>query len=146
MRVVIDSNVIIAGLYSRRGASFRILKAALTKNLEYVISPLVALEYIGKVEDKVNEGLLDQPSEYYLAIIKLLVENGIQILRPVLNRPTLKDTTDDKILECAIAGHCDYILTYNTKDFSNEILERYDLTAVAPGEFIRTGGLDENHI
>ena len=142
MRIVIDTNVVIAGLYSKRGASFQILKAALSKNLEYVISPLVALEYIGKVEDKVNEGLLDQPSEYYLAITKLLVDNGIQILRPVLNRPTLKDITDDKILECAITGQCDYILTFNTKDFPNEILERYDLTAITPGEYIRTGGLE----
>lgn len=29
MRVVIDTNVVIAGLYSRRGASFKILEAAL---------------------------------------------------------------------------------------------------------------------
>ncbi len=141
MRVVVDTNIIIAGLYSRRGASFRIIEAALREQLEYAISPLVALEYIGKIEDKVQDGLLDLPVEYYLKIVNALIQNGIQIQRPILNRPTLPDNSDDKILECAIAGQCNTIITFNRRDFPSKILDQYNVLAMTPGEFIKSGGL-----
>lgn len=135
-----DTNIIIAGLYSRSGASFRIIETALKEQLKYTVSPLVALEYIGKIEDKVQDGLLDLPVEYYLRIVKALIQNGILIQRPILNRPTLPDNSDDKILECAIAGRCNAIITFNTRDFPKNILDQYDL-AMTPGEFIKSGGL-----
>ncbi len=56
-----DTNIIIADLYSRSGASFRIIDAALREELEYAISPFITLENIGKIEDKVKDGLLDLP-------------------------------------------------------------------------------------
>lgn len=146
MRVVIDTNVIIAGLYSRKGASFQILKSALNNRLEYAISPLIVLEYVGKIEDKVKDGLLNLPIEYYLKIAKTLIQNGIQISRPIINRPTLPDNSDDKILECAIAGQCNIILTFNIKDFPKNIIEQFNLIAMTTGEFIKSGGLNEHNV
>ena len=137
MRVVIDTNIVIAGLYSRRGASFRVLEAALKNNIDYVVSPFVALEYIGKVEEKMKAGLLGQPREFYLAFIRALIEKGVQVQQPALERPTLKDPTDDKILECALAGECSVILTFNTRDFPAKILKDYHIRAMDPGEFLR---------
>ena len=141
MRVTLDTNIIIAGLYSRSGASFKIIEEAIKERLEYVISPLVALEYIGKIEDKAKEGLLNLPFGYYLRIVKIIIQNGIQIQRPVLNRSTLPDNSDDKILECAIAGHCHSIITLNSRDFPRNILDQYNLLAMTPGEIIKSGGL-----
>ncbi len=141
MRVVIDTNVLISGLYSRRGASFQILEAAVLRKLDYAISPLIALEYIGKIEDKIADGLLDLPVGHYLKIVKTLLDNGYQVLQPVLHRPTLPDNSDDKLLECAIAGQCPIILTFNKKDFPENILRRYGVKAMPPGEFIHNGGL-----
>ena len=51
---VLDTNVIVSGLYSKRGASFRILKEALSGELSFAISPLVALEYEGKILEKIE--------------------------------------------------------------------------------------------
>lgn len=136
MRVVIDTNIVIAGLYSRRGGSFYILEAALKGDISYAISPLVALEYIGKVEDKIKGGLLKQPREFYLAFVRALIEKGIQVRQPVLERPTLQDPTDDKILECALAGECSVIVTFNTRDFPSEIMERYQIRAMKPSVFL----------
>ena len=112
----LGGNIIIAGLYSRSGASFQITEAAVKNRLEYAISSLVALEYIGKIEDKVKDGLIDLPVQYYLRIVKAFIQNGIQIQRPFLNRPELPDNSDDKILECAIAGQCNTIITFNVRD------------------------------
>ncbi|MBW8003027.1 MAG: PIN domain-containing protein [Planctomycetes bacterium] len=53
----------------------------------------------------------------------------------------MPDNSDDKILECAIAGRCNAILTFNIKDFPKGITDQYNLTAMTPGEFIRYGGL-----
>ncbi|KKK91016.1 hypothetical protein LCGC14_2717200 [marine sediment metagenome] len=96
---------------------------------------------IGKIEDKVQDGFLDFPVEYYLRIVKALIQNGIQIQRPILNRPALPDNSDDKIPECAIAGQCNTIVTFNTRDFPKNILDQYNLLAMTPGKFIKSGGL-----
>jgi len=45
MRVVLDTNIIISGLYSKRGASYQLLRAAISGELTFIISPLVAFEY-----------------------------------------------------------------------------------------------------
>ena len=58
MRVVLDTNVIISGLYSKRGASYQLLQAAISGELTFVISPLVAFEYEGKVYKKIQQGFL----------------------------------------------------------------------------------------
>jgi hypothetical protein len=51
MLVVLDTNIIISGLYSKRGASYQLLKAAISGDLPCAISPLIALEYEGKIHD-----------------------------------------------------------------------------------------------
>jgi len=99
MRVVIDTNVLVAGVYSRSGAAYQVLGAALDGRLEYAVSPLISLEYLGKIEDKVRDGLLDLPVQHYLGIAKALIEKGLQVSRPVMHRPILLDSSDDKILE-----------------------------------------------
>lgn len=58
MRTVLDTNVLVAALYSKRGASYQLLKAALSGQLPIAISPLVALEYEGVLHQKIDEGLL----------------------------------------------------------------------------------------
>ena len=58
MKIVFDTNIIISGLYSKKGASYQLLKAALSGKLPYAISPLVAFEYEGKIHQKIEAGFL----------------------------------------------------------------------------------------
>jgi len=58
----------------------------------------------------------------------------------------LPDNSDDKILECAIAGRCNTIVTFNTRDFPKNILDQYNLLTITPGEFIKSGGLKCSYI
>jgi len=67
------------------------------------------------------------------------------------NKSGLTDTKysiigDDKILACAIAGQCNIILTFNIKDFPKNIIDYLNLIAMTPGEFIKSGGLNENNV
>ena len=49
-------------------------------------------------------------------------------------RPFLKDQDDDMILELAVAGRADYIVTFNKSDFKGA--ERFGVNAVTPKEFL----------
>ncbi len=53
-------------------------------------------------------------------------------------RPTLRDPKDDFVLELAVESNCDYIVTFNTKDFAEA--EKFRIKAVKPNEFLRVIG------
>jgi len=53
-------------------------------------------------------------------------------------RPYLPDPKDDLVLELAVKGQCDLIITYNTRDFAG--IERFGLRAIEPGDFLRQIG------
>ena len=48
----------------------------------------------------------------------------------------LPDPNDGFVLELAIAGRCDWIVTHNVKDFSPA--SAFGVRAVTPAEFLRT--------
>jgi putative PIN family toxin of toxin-antitoxin system len=54
-------------------------------------------------------------------------------------RPFLKDIKDDMVLETAFNGACDYIVTYNTKDFSG-VFEKFNIKVAKPKEFLKDIG------
>ena len=49
-------------------------------------------------------------------------------------RPVLSDPGDDHVLEAAVAGGCDGILTYNQRDFAGA--ERFGVRVITPKEFL----------
>ena len=77
-----------------------------------------------------------------MKIIKVVIENDHKVVDPVLNRPTLPDSSDDKILECALAGQCDIILTFNKRDFPESVIDQFRIITLTPGEFVKQGGLE----
>ena len=113
--IVVDTNVIIAGARSKKGASYRILSAMIEKRLDFLISAPLFLEY---------EEVLKRPgvvSKFSIAEIDQIL-NGLAAYgkKPrifYLWRPTLPDLNDDMVLELAIAGSATTIITDNTKDF-----------------------------
>jgi putative PIN family toxin of toxin-antitoxin system len=50
-------------------------------------------------------------------------------------RPQLQDPDDDLILELAVSGQADAIITYNLRDFVGS--ERFGIRAISPGDFIK---------
>ena len=49
-------------------------------------------------------------------------------------RPRLRDPKDDMVLETAVAGGCDAIVTYNRRDFGGA--RDFDISVVTPFEFL----------
>jgi len=137
MLVVLDTNVIISALYSKNGASFQLLNGILSGSLPWAISPLLALEYEGKIHEKIAAGFLKVSEENCERILDALFAMGRTILRPVQIRPSLQDLTDDKVFECAVSGNCTHIITFNKKDFPPAVTQPYGIRVMTPGELLQ---------
>ena len=137
MLVVLDTNVIISGLYSKRGASYQLLKAAISGELSYAISPLVALEYEGKIHQKIEEGFLKVSKSNCGRILDALFAIATIVWKPLQIRPVLADPSDDKILECAISGNCTHIITSNKRHFPMAVTAPYGIEVMTAGEFLK---------
>lgn len=135
--LVLNSSVLVAALFSRRGASFWLLDRALDGSVPVAVSVALALEY---------EDVLLRPSHLEKSwasvgqIITIL--NGFlgqaRLVTPIyfLHRPMLQDADDDMVLECAIHAGADTIVTMNQRDFSPDA-ERVGISIVSPGEAVR---------
>ena len=124
--VVLDTNVLIAGTRSRRGASYKLLTLLGTGKFDISVSVSLVLEY---------EDALARHSPW-LAAAELddLLDFMCQVARRqtvfFLWRPTLRDPKDDHVLEVAVAAACNGIVTFNTRDFAGA--ERFGLRIMSP--------------
>lgn len=132
-RVVLDTNVVVAALRSRRGASAALLLAAGTARFEFCISVALLFEYESVL--KRPESGVRLPLEAVDDILDYLASVGRQQEVFFLWRPVLQDPGDDHVLELAVAGGCEAIVTYNVRDFRGA--ERFGLRVVTPSEFLR---------
>jgi predicted nucleic acid-binding protein len=51
-------------------------------------------------------------------------------------RPVLNDPKDDMILDLAVRANCQYIVTYNTRDFTG--VNQFGIQALTAQEFLKT--------
>jgi putative PIN family toxin of toxin-antitoxin system len=133
MRVVLDTNVLIAGLRSKSGPSRIWLKAALKREVQTIASVPLFLEY---------EAVLKRP-EHLLAtgllkaeLVDEFLAGFAGVVTPVeasyLWRPQLTDPADEMVLEAAVNGRADWIVTYNVRDFA-VATRRFKINVGGPG-------------
>jgi putative PIN family toxin of toxin-antitoxin system len=138
MKVVLDTNIIISGLYSKRGASYQLLREAISGKMTFVISPLIAFEYEGKVYQKIEQDFLKVSKEDCRLFLDAFFAAAEIVWKPVQIRPILLDSSDDKILECAISGNCTHIVSFNKRHFPEAIIQPFGLEVMTAGEFLET--------
>jgi putative PIN family toxin of toxin-antitoxin system len=138
LQIVIDTNVFLSALRSNKGASFLLLMLVGQSDLfEINLSVPLVLEY----EDVAKRpGLVPTLS---LQDIDNILDYLCSVARrhPIffLWRPFLKDPKDDMVLELAVEAQCDYIVTFNRKDFVGS--DQFGITVVTPQEFLRKIGV-----
>lgn len=136
MAVVLDTNIIISGLYSKRGASYQLLKAALSGQLTIAVSPLMAFEYEGVIHQRIDEGFLKVSKLDCARLLDALFSEAQIIWEPLRVRPVLTDVSDDKILECAISANCSHIITFNMKHFPSAFTAPFGIEVMPAGKFL----------
>ncbi len=135
-QVVIDTNVVLAALRSRRGASHRLLKLLGDARWQINLSVPLFLEYEDVI--KRQDAGLSLSVEELDGILDFICASAN--LREIfyLWRPILPDPKDDFVLELAVESQGDFIITYNAKDFAGA--EKFGLEVLTPLEFLRKLG------
>ena len=135
-RIVIDTNVMVAALKSKRGASFKLLSIIDQDKFQISISvPLIIeYEYALKRTD-LNILLTESEIDDILDYICLIADKRKIFY---LWRPYLKDPKDDMVLELAVESESDYIITYNQKDFKG--VSKFGIKTLTPKAFLRKIG------
>ena len=133
LRIVLDTNVLIAGLRSQRGASFRVLRLLGKGIFVPALSVPLVLEYESVCKRQSRSiGLtyadIDDILDYLCKVSDLR-----QIF--YLWRPFLRDPGDDMVLELAVEAEAEFIVTYNLRDFAGA--EQFRLRVVTPHAFLR---------
>lgn len=135
-RVVLDTNVLVSALRSRRGASHRVLLAVAGGKVEIALSVPLVLEYEDAAKRTAREvGLSSQDVDDVLDYLCSVAH--LQAIH-FLWRPVLRDVRDDHVLELAVEAGCDVIVTHNLKDFAGS--ERFGVRVATPQEFMRSIG------
>ena len=131
--IVLDTNVIIAALRSKQGASNKLLSMVGTHKFEIHDSVALILEYEDVIQRQREElGLSqDDVSDFIDSLCSMAHHHQIYFLW----RPTLSDVGDELVLELAVTAECEYIVTHNVSDFKN--IGKFGIQAITPKEFLQ---------
>ena len=136
MRLVIDTDVVVAGIRSPTGASAALLLLVLAGRATMLLSVALAIEY--EATCCRAEHLL--AAEATRPDVINLFEALFAVIEPVEVhyqwRPQLSDAGDELVLETAINGRADAIVTFNRKHYAGAA-ERFGIKLVLPAETLR---------
>ena len=135
-RIVLDTSVVVAGLRSRNGASNALLRLVVNHRVIALATPPLFLEYedvLKRAEHRLVHGLTPEAIDEFLSELAALIE-------PVEShfqwRPQVRDPGDEMILEAAINGRADAIVTFNVSDFL-VAGRRFGIRILRPAEILR---------
>jgi putative PIN family toxin of toxin-antitoxin system len=133
LRYVLDTNVLVAALRSDRGASRQLLLSALNGEIETIVSVPLMIEY---------ESVLTRPPQLAAtglsigetsAVLDALAAVSDPVRLWFLWRPRLSDPADEMVLETAINGRADRLVTFDLHHFKSAA-RAFGTLAVTPPE------------
>jgi putative PIN family toxin of toxin-antitoxin system len=141
VRLVLDKTAMVAAIRSDAGASRRLLVAALEQRFTLLLSVALMVEY----EAMLTRTQHLAASKLSVADVGILLDAVASVGEPVrpafLWRPSLRDADDDMVLEVAVNGNADAIVTFNRRDF-RPATERFGIEVLLPFAAIeRLGGI-----
>jgi putative PIN family toxin of toxin-antitoxin system len=136
VRLVLDTNIVVAAMRSPSGASAALLQAARLEKITMVANVALALEYEATcllAEHRLAAGL-------GLKDTAIFIDAVIALCEPVENsfmwRPQLRDPADEMVLEAAVNGQARAIVTFNRRDFEN-VAQMFGVGVWLPSQALR---------
>ncbi len=124
--VVLDTNVLVTALRSRRGASFALVERLGTQLFDIAVSVPLVLEY--------EDAMLRHRGSLAVGQVRDIIDYVCSIASHhqvfFLWRPLLRDPNDDMVAELAVAAGAHAIVTYNKRDFVG--VERFGVKVWSP--------------
>ena len=130
MLAVLDTNVLVSALRSRRGASFAVLELVGTGVFDLALSVPLLLEY----EDAASRSHLALSAAELRAVLDYVCSVAQHQPIHFLWRPFLPDPKDDMVAEVAFASGARYVITHNLRDF--QPLPQLGIQAITPRTFL----------
>ena len=132
MRVVLDTNVMISGIFFPKGAPRKIVEAWKHKKFKIVVSPIILEEYKDTLEDFASRYSLADVAEFF----KLVVLNSEYCQAESLPKKVCADPDDDKFIACAFVSKTKIIVS-GDKHLLNVSGYR-GINVLTPRQFVET--------
>ena len=135
-RYVLDTDVIVAAMRSPGGASAALLGTALDRRLTMLASVPLFFEYEAKCTSPIHwtaAGLTQQQANIFVNGLAALIE---PVETHYLWRPMLRDPNDEMVLEVAVNGRADAIVTFNLRDYG-VVPKAFNVEVLTPSSAIR---------
>ena len=133
---MVDTDVVVAAMRSPRGASAELLRRIDAGKATMLLTVALALEYEAictLAEHRLASGLSAQETGLY-------VDGLIGMAEPVRAffrwRPQLRDPGDELVLEAAVNGQADAIVTFNVSHLG-DAHKSFGIEVIPPGEALR---------
>ncbi len=130
-----DTDAIVAAMRSPTGASAAIIRKARRGKIALLLSVPLAMEYEAvcvRPEHQLAAGLSEQE-------VRIFVDAVIAIAEPVkihyLWRPQLRDPSDEMVLETAVNGRANLLITFNVRDYGTAPA-RFGIEVMTPREAV----------
>lgn len=127
--------MVVAAIRSPTGASAAILRAARQGRPTTLLSVALALEYEAvcrKAEHRLASGLSEREVDIFLTAV---IAQAEPVKTHFLWRPQLRDAGDEMVLETAVNGRADAVVTFNLRDFG-KAPSRFGIEVLLPREAI----------
>jgi putative PIN family toxin of toxin-antitoxin system len=137
MKIIMDTDTIVAALRSPSGASAELLRKARRGEITLAASISLFMEY---------EAVCSRPEHLQAAgldarLLGVFLDGLAHLVQPVevhfLWRPQLRDPADELVLEAAVNASAQALLTFNLKHFAIAA-GRFGLQVSQPGPFLRS--------
>lgn len=137
IRIVIDTNVLIGALIGKEySANRRLVELCLKRKFQPLINYTLFAEY----EDVINRKEILSKCKRSPEEINILFDGFLSTCEFIkiyyLWRPNLKDEDDNYLIELAVAGNAEILVTHNLKDFTKTQLKFPQLQIKEPKEII----------
>lgn len=136
MRVLLDTDVIVAAMRSPTGASAELLRCINNGHATLLMSVALGIEYEAtclRAEHRLAAGLSEGDVTTFL-------DGIVAMATPVTTRfrwrPQLHDPGDEMVLEAAVNGGAEAIVTFNLKDYGSTP-HRFGIDLIQPGEALK---------
>lgn len=130
-KIVLDTNVLVAALRSRQGASFALLSRLPSRQFRTVVSVPLMMEYADVLS---RPGRVPVPESAVEAVLDMICRESQHQAIHFLWRPQLRDPQDDMVLEVAVNAQASHLVTHNLRDFAHSHFA--GLAIVTPGQFL----------
>lgn len=135
--IVIDTSVFISAIIGAKGPNRTLLRQC----FEGAYLPLMGNALFCEYEEVSKRSSILEKTPLSVEEVNKLLYAFFSICRWVpiyyLWRPNLKDEQDNHLIELAIAGNAEYLVTNNMKDFRQTELYFPQLTVLTPEQLLR---------